>query len=656
MASSGGWGFHQLPIRSPPIQQAIAVPPRRPLFQPKPAQVEPAQIQYPRASLLGIAPEIRSQIWSLVDDEVESQRANYWSTKPRHAFEALPLVCRQIYDEVRDSWYTSIVPSNRLGGFLTQSFLFSKLHSFRSLSIEIPFEVTSNFISDMSSALGTLAPYLENLQLFFVGADAYGTPVRLHGCGNQLPDAASRDIKLPADGQAFELRHPLVNALMLLENLKALTVSNANLPLMQTHIIKNKPYLEKLCVVVDPRTTLHLPYTRRNCGFGVLRPVTGDFPPVKELYLCSNSVIGASQVPRKLSLTLEKLTWFVPNVARQAGSLSPHWHTETGLVLEMLRSNSKRLHTFRLCMEGYVYEGNVSYGDFIGAFKEHIPRITSLRHLEIHLWSKSPFIAKEFILSLPRSLEHFYVSDRFVTASELFRHLKARYLPHLVTKAPSRMFDGDEEADESEIRPSAEASRTDRISLLRGNLGFVSYEYDDTEGARFRTIARSTRAGEGVSHIDEKPPTNADEVGLKLSILNAHLLDMERNKHLARFETAPVIPPLLAFTDARPTNIGQLRSLLDIAPHYSSATKTRDGENFIHNDEVAEPTEDFEDNETNFQFSNDSFEAYFGDEDEAELVFKAERVRRPETILPLRYPVVVPCPTGHEDHEHWMCP
>lgn len=653
MTSTGGWGFHQLQPQAPiqpfhPPSHPLAAPPRRLLFQPKPAEVQPSQGCYPRASLLGIALEIRHQIWQEIHNQIESERATLWSAKPKTDFDALPLVCRQVYEEIQDFWHRSIIPSNRLQSFLDQPLRISKLQGFYSLSIEIPFEVSTIFISHMTDAIGILAPYLESLQMFWTGVDAYGTGVYLHGCGNELPEAASRDVKLPQDGQAFELRHPLVNALATLKNLRTLTVSNLNLPLLQQHLIKNKPYLQRLCVVTDPRTTLHMPWRRKYCGVGLMLPVSENFPPVKELYLSANSIVGSVQVPWKLSLTLEKLTWVVPNVARQAGTMSPHWHHETSTILQSLRGNSKRLHTLRLCMEGYFYEGNVSYGDLIGAFKEHVPRILNLKKLELHLWSKSPFIAREFIVSLPRSLERFYVSDRFVHDGELLKLIEARYMPGVLKYGPyARTLDGSDEAGETEIIPSTEAKRADHISLRRGNLGFVAYEYNESTNQRFRIIESST----GHGHVEQE-----SVIGLRMLFLNARLLDLERNRHIAAFEPGMDIPPLLEFTNSRATTVGQLRSFLDIPPHYRRDSRSAADVKYDQEFGAAGELKTTEDADNNFHFRNKSYDAYFGDEDEAQIVFAAERARPPDVLPTLKYPIVITRPTGYENHEHWMCP
>ena len=56
-----------------------------------------------------------------------------------------------------------------------------------------------------------------------------------------------------------------------------------------------------------------------------------------------------------------------------------------------------------------------------------------------------------------------------------------------------------------------------------------------------------------------------------------------------------------------------------------------------------------------YHFKQAALDMYFGREAEAERVFQAERVMKAEDLPALNYPVVVPCPTGYEDHEHWMC-
>lgn len=663
-SQSESWTFNNISPQSHQNSQPAAAP-QPPPFIPHQAVVQTALIVYPENSLLGIAAEVRHHVLEHVQTLIETQRQAAWSSKPKTDFDTLPLVCRQLYHEVQDYWHRSIVPCNRLNSFLDQTYRRSVFDNFKSLSLELQFSTTSGSYAALLRMLNDIAPRLENLQFFFTGYDVYCTRVYLHGCGNKLEEGLSRERKLPQDGQDFEKRFPLINAIATLANLKTLVLSNLNMPVYQPQIIKNKPRLQKLCVVSDPRTTLHFPRQRRYLREGLLVPVHDNFPPVKELYLSANAAPGAVQIPGKLSVTLEKLTWVVPNVARQAGSIAPRWHEETGILLRNLRSNSRRLHTLRICMEGSFYEGNESYGDMIGSFREHMPRITSLKNLELHLWSKSPFIAQEFIYALPLSLSRFYLSDKLAPCRELLKRIRDRYLPSERNQTRPEHVEYFKAQDETEIRPVEELKRQDYITLQRGNLGFVTYEFTGDLGQRFRVVeATDKRYFDGdLSNTGHQHPTESDSTSLLVSVLNGQLLDRELNSHLAMHRPGTHTPPVIQFPSTRARTPEQLLSDLSIeekdedvqmSAHDVGSCAEIDMDTLKADDDFQSDSA-ITDDEAKFQFPESPYDDYFGHEDDAEKVFAAECVRNPTQTWQRKYPLVVLCTSGYEDHEHWMC-
>ena len=621
-------------------------------------------MQYPQSSLLGLPQEIRWQIWAYVLNDIEQDRSIGWHAKPQTQYDSLLLVCSQVYHEAEDFLRRSIVPSNRLTKFLTQPYTESKLLSFKSLSVEIPFNMGNDFFLDMASALNTLAPVLENLQIFFTGRDAHGTRAYLHGCGNRIPHAKSRDHKLPQHAQGFEERHVFINVLSLLSNLRSLVLSNLNLPILQQHLMKHKPKLEKLYVLSDPRSTLHIPWKTRHCGTGLLLPVSENFPPVKELVLSANSVIGSIQVPGKLSPSLEKMTWVVPNTARQSGSMIRNWHDETGILLLNLRSNANKLHTLRICMEGSTYEGHESYGSLIGSFKLHMPHLTSLKRFELHLWSKSPYIAREFIRALPTSLERFYISDRLAPALEVFNRAKEVYFPD-AEETEVHAIDLIEDHKRSQSWDALGSLRKDFIHL-EGDLGFIGYDYDGIFSGRWRMIECQVDCE---SHDLRHHDIQDDDAAMSLLWLNGRLLDKERNKHLGNLVATGVVqagkptPPRLYSSGggARATAAKTREQLLKFVaqaqiPDQEEETLSQSKPKSAISDAVLHRLRNIALGiNTEFHFTHKSFDKYFGNEDEAEKVFKAERVAKVADLLPRKYPIVVPCPAGYEDHEHWMC-
>ena len=661
---SQSWGFDRLD-RVPRRIPLKAEPPRLDSFIPQSFKVRRVWEQYPQASLLGLPQEVRTQIWDNVLEAIELDRTIGWHCKAVTPYDAIPLVCRQLYYETEDYLHRSIVPRNRLIKFLKQPYSESKLLTFKSLSIEIPFNMDYDFFLRMAEALNTLAPVLENLQLFFTGRDAYSTRVYLHGCGNRLPNAISRDHKLPQDGQGFQERHILVNILQLLTNLKTLVLSNLNLPILQQHILKDKPKLKKLYILYDPRSTLYVPWKARNCGTGHLLPVSNNFPPLKELVLSANSVVGSHQVVGKVSHTLEKLTWVVPNVARQSGGLALNWYDETGILLMNLRSNSNNIHTLRICMEGSIYEGHEVYGSFIGAFKMHMPHITSLKNFELHLWSKSPWIVQEFIRALPRSLQRFYTSDRFASRREVVRRIKEIYFPDaaiddMLTIGLSK------ECGPTCADVIAELTREDCIYLDNHSLGFVTYEFNGNSNGRWRMVEAQDENGcDEILHHS----IHEDDVTRSLLWLNGRLLDRERHKHITRLITAGAIyraghiPPRIypSYGETKAPAAKWPEELLDLVSQAHipqqdegnckpSASGSAIPDDIIHRSRMTLIGINAE-----YHFKETLYDYYFGGEDEAEKVFHAERAAKASDLPPRKYPIVVPCPDGYEDHEHWMC-
>jgi hypothetical protein len=624
---------------------------------------------YPQATLLGLPVETRCQIWAYIAADMEVVRHLSWQSKPTTGYESLALVSRQLHNETDDLLHSSIVPQNRVLAFLYQPYTGSKFINFKSLSLEVAFNMKPINFDNIRIAFNELDSVLEHLQLFFTGNDGYGTRVFLHGCGHQTPSTDSIMRKLPADGQGFEKRCRLINSLRGMKTLKTLVLSNLNIPLLQSQILLNKPFLKKLSIESDPRTTVHFPWKRGNCGDGVSVPVVDNFPPVEELYLSANSVLGSVQVPGKLSPTLKKLTWVVPIVARQAGRCSD-WYEATSIILMNLRSNSTP-HTLRMCIEGSVYEGHHAYGSLIGAFREHMPFIP-LKYFELHLCSKSPYIAGEFIEALPMSLERFYAGDRFISPSDLVQRISNRYFPH----------HNGHVATEYVIGTSEDLSRGDFINLVYGSLGFVSYEYTNNSGERVRMIEHYDDADEMEGDTVDREISGTDEDTLALLHLNGRLLDRERNKHLLMFlelgnlKCGQHTPPRMLPTEWE-GKFAPLAEDRDELLAISARAMVLDGDEIQDIPELDEvlpfgiPTatstisriyyetdrEESSASSVEFSFPANSVivEGYFGNEDEAMQVFNAEVPAFPQVLPTLKYPKIVPCPTGYEHYEHWMC-
>lgn len=255
---SQSWSFQKLlPVKPEPLLKAYA--PSPPSFSPQQATVGLPEKQYPVFHLLGAPLEIRRQVWQAITQDVLQNPSGKWFAKPTTEYDNLLLVCRQLFHEITaEYWPLAVVTPNRTPAFLGQTLSFSRLAGFRFLSIQVPFNFGD--YGHLACALLKLAPYMQELRLFFCGSDNYGFQTRLHGCGNLQPGAASTSQKLLIDGQDWRRRLPLMKSLASLRQLRSLVLSNINMPLLQSVLMLHKPKLEKLHISADPRTTLHLQY------------------------------------------------------------------------------------------------------------------------------------------------------------------------------------------------------------------------------------------------------------------------------------------------------------------------------------------------------------------------------------------------------------
>ena len=664
--SSKGWSFSRLQI-SPPRSlrlQTEGEPPTLPFFEPHSAVVHRPSLIPTSLCLLGIPAEVRDQIWEFILADIHSDQKGVWYDRPSTDYDGLPLVCRQIYHEISNYWRRLIVTQHRLYDFLGQSFSLSKLQGFKSLSIEIPFNMPSEFFINTASMLRYLAHFLEHLSIFFIGQDAYGTKTFLHGCGNKFANSELK--KLPIDGQGFKERNVLINALSHLRNLRSLAIHNPNMPLLQSHIILHKPALEKLYIESDPRSSLHIPWRFQNCGRGLLIPVTERFPPVKELHISANAAIMSVQVVSKLNTRLEKLTWICSDISRQAGSMSQDYLRDTDIILNGLRSNTKSIHTLRICIEGAIYESLHAYGVLIGSFKAHLPHLASLRNLELHIWSKSPWLGEEVIYSLPAGLERLYLSERLIDLGDLLYTIEDIYFG---------VYDLGEQR--CAINTTDELTRADTIPLRTGALKFVNYQYLTDAGKRMKVTEVEDRTLQTDSNVKPRSPDtvgkgSSDKISediesnpseddnninktvppdearrMALLKVNARLLDRSRNRCLAA-SPCPEVE-----IDINSHSQGGAKSDSPIAEEEDPKASEQHPEIEAAVKKLKAPTlGEVRTNATLLRFGGfqDNTE-YFGDERGAEEFFKKEKAAKAEDLEIRTYPVVVE--VGLK--EHWMC-
>ena len=222
-----------------------------------------------------------------------------------------------------------------------------------------------------------------------------------------------------------------------------------------------------------------------------------------------------------------------------------------------------------MCFHAPIYEAHHAEGTLIGGLKEHLPRLTSLETLELHICSKAYFSGEEIIFAIPNSLKRLYVSDKLISAKKLEKLIAKRYLwsnskapeptpegytletlqiddafdypvsflvsPQFGTQVGSQNtgfvpqnvrdyrskpkgYHTKRKGKQVYIRCDNEiigetSKRTDHIPFRHGKLGFIGYEYE--------------------GHQDCCECEWCDEAKLILLRLNGRLLDRERNSHLA---------------------------------------------------------------------------------------------------------------------------
>ena len=596
--SSGAWTSAQAKFTSPATltqSRGPSPPIRRTLSR------------YPLLHLLGLPTEIRLEIWIYIFLVIQNRIGDTWFTPPTTLWDGLTLTCHQIWLETRDSWPRSIVARHSMEQFLSQPFNATIAHDLRLLAIEVPFGKQPVFYQRIGSALVTLASTLQDLRIFFVGKDKYGvsTFMHRHGCGARDASVESTRQSLIPFGQEHVARRPLFIALFSLCNLRSLVIRNPNYSLSQSFLIQHKPYLKYLHISTDPRTSL---FKDMDINQTFVVPPQDHFPPVKILHLSSNAVMGAGQLVSKLAPRLKLLNWVMPDPSRQFG----YWDfiRETAVIMRNLSHWAKNLLVLRLCIEGSLYEGHHHYGEVFGAFNNCLQLISSLELLEIHVESKSPYLGREIIRALPRSLKRFYTSEKLIPARDLEAIIMQRYfIPDSLHPCPNfnknellavRKAGGKDMDDFGLVGEDVE--RKDYISMDTGRLTFIGYEYSANE-----------------------------ETKMTLLRLNAQLLDRERNAGLARWNGQHSSRTIFGFANAHSWSRSRIGDSGTVGQQ----------ECYAENDDLSQWMKgiDLPDNNN-----------YFGRENEALTYFNAENVARAENLPAPAWPEEVEV----QVNQHWL--
>ena len=267
-------------------------------------------IGYPTATygqlhFLSLPGEVRLAVWRAIHYDILLGSEELWFDHPSTAWDGLQLSCRQIHIEIADFWPSAILPQAKLDTAFTQVLSIEILANFRRLSLELPFNKSQNFYESLALALGTLAPVLEDLRLFFIGKDEFKVKSFVHGCGLRDSSKETSNTRLVIDGQYQPERKDIFIALYFMQRLRTLVLSNANYPFLQSLIIKHKPRLEYLHISTDPRSCLH---TKLDLGnhHQLIVPPKDNYPPLKKLHIGTNAALSALQVAAKVARTVEE--------------------------------------------------------------------------------------------------------------------------------------------------------------------------------------------------------------------------------------------------------------------------------------------------------------------------------------------------------------
>lgn len=471
------------------------------------------------------------------------------------------------------------------------------LHKLRVLTVEIPHNSPTGHFSLFAQLLATKElARLSELGIFGVGPDLYNTKTSsvAHPCGkHDISLTLASMKKLHSMGQGWQRRLDLLNSLQCLSKLTVLTLDNLNMPISHSHILKNKPRLERLRLSADPRSELHCDYLN-HFGLAIFTlPQWLPAPPIKEVQIDSNAIVSATQVMSRIAPTVEKVDLVIPLNFFQTSEIQFDFLSQAARIFEHLSNVGKKLQTLKLCVHGAIYETSTSSATFMGAFKNCVPRFRELKALELHIQSESPWLAQEFLHAVPSNVERLYLTDTLVKGDthNLFTILNEEN-GHLIQQPPQ---------DDAEFRfdIARELSRQDFISF-KTRLGFVGYE--------FNVVC-----------------TSRDSAMDDFLKLNGKLLDRERNKHLTKHKGRHIPwPEFLNTEHVRTCHTHASRVEVD------ANREALESCGLLDND-------------------------YYGLEDEAEMVFWNEPVAKADQRLKhLSFIDVVDVGSDFKESNHWL--
>lgn len=563
----------------------------------------PYTLSYPPTHLLGAPQEIRDRIFQLIDEDIGNSCAKSLENLPITGYEALPLICKQLYLETSTTsdWLprTRIVHHKQVGPFLDWVvYNTPAIPKLQSLTIELPHDGSPTIFSRLAKLLQHDLTGLQELKILGVGADCYGekTSWRDERCGkHDTSTSKTSRRKLLIEGQEWQRRIAVINSLQWLSDLEVLVIDHFNLPVTQTHVLKNKQRLRRLRIGADARSILH---GEMRPTLGVLGyPLKESAPALKEVNLCANGVLSAYGIIEKVAETLEKFTYTVPDSYYQTSGRI-NFLGEASMIFGTLGRRSKKLRELRVCIHGGVYE-IPAHGNFIMNFKLALQRMSALKVLEMHIHLESQWLASEFIQAVPPSVQRLYISDQFFCRSRVnFTNILSWHC----------CLPGHDEEIEKNLDITKEMARGDFI-LRNNDLEFIEYEFHSNLTSEQRCELR------------------------RFLKLNGRLLERSRNKQLC-MEMGQRIQYAICEETALSNDVWEDAELLQ---EWQLPT-------FAEVDAIRKDLEQCGLKDTD----------YFGMEDSAQAIFNKEPPTKAIDLSPVSYPHIVVVESEGVGSEHWL--
>lgn len=518
------------------------------------------------ACLLKIPLELRHKIYAVIAKSIQNKPCTF-EGNPGSAYDGLRLACRQLHDETQASLFTFGFTAYQLNRVFDLRANRTNFEGLRSVALEIPLESVPQVYQRTKAFLICMQLSLQELRIFFVGKDKHGNRTSFDGCGKKRALHSANDIPLLMDqGQDFEQQWDLLRHLAVLRNLRVLQIENANLPLIASMVLNNKPDLKALSITSDPRSVpSSLSRMSRSTVMRLFRNIavkTNIFPKVEVISLCANSLSNIEGAINRVSPSLRHFSWRIPNPSLQPYSQQECLYAVTGRLMHSLSWRAPELDTLRLCASMREDQMNEAKWREIRRFEEELgyrlPSFPALKNLEIHYRGGDGYLRHDLIERLPPTLSRLYISDDLVSVTELIVQIRKRYftyadagedsfgagtMPSTPARARGYPFNkfynatpvdcdndsdngylGQVEVAESRISCGELRNRNDDIPLSGGALGFVNFEY-------------SCSKTDGVRASDP----DAESATIKIIRLNGQLLDREHNFHLTDTQspTAP---------------------------------------------------------------------------------------------------------------------